>query len=630
MKKNDQILIVPAFEKGRGGGHLTRCVSLVQDLRAAGREAVIYLPDTGNFAAKCESGIVKSQTENLLKSMGFNKDWLFKNEKSFETIDFIIMDRFQTPQDEINFWKRIAPVIGIDEGGLYRDNFDFLIDALVPENFIKPAANITSPALLFRNNNPECAEKKNDIPKILISFGQEDSAGLGLKTAIKLSKMKNSQNWDITLLKGSLSASGSINQIPDSVKVIDVIPNLAEHLHEYDLVITHYGLTAYEAVFSGTQVLLDHPAALHRRLAKAAGFAEFTEKNFISNPRLHTQTSAELSSNSRRLRGSMLIHKSESLAELVNRINPMVNKNCPLCGEDIQGRSAARFYDRTYRRCKKCGIIYMDRSSPPPIEYEREYFFDSYTKQYGKTYLDDFEKIKETGRQRLKIIKSLLQKNNIDHKDTQRKTRDNLPSNDPYGQNNQSLLDIGCAYGPFLAAAREEGFSPSGIDPAEDAVCYIKEQLGIPAVQGFFPDLQPALLNHPYDVITLWFVIEHFTDCLCALKGIKKILKPGGILAFSTPSFSGISGKVNLRNFLSASPADHFTIWSPVMCKKALSLSGFKVKKIVVVGHHPERFPLLGKFAKNRKRFIYKMLLAISKLFSLGDTFEVYAQAAQA
>jgi hypothetical protein len=62
------------------------------------------------------------------------------------------------------------------------------------------------------------------------------------------------------------------------------------------------------------------------------------------------------------------------------------------------------------------------------------------------------------------------------------------------------------------------------------------------------------------------------------------------------------------------------------MCAKALALSGFKVKKTVISGHHPERFPLLGKFAKSKKSPLYFPLLAISKFFGLGDTFEVYAQ----
>jgi len=591
------IIVVPCCESGRGGGHLSRCVSLVKDLRAIGKEAYLYLQEKNKNIL------------NLLKSRNFNMDWLtsseeleVRSENSKKDIDLIITDNFQTTHKEIVQWKKIAPVIGIDEGGSYRDRFDFLIDMLIPENFIKPAANIYSPELLIkdltrRHRGTEDTENR----KILISFGQEDTAGLGLKTARILSKMKNNQSWDITLLKGNLNTPHSSlltepKAQPHSVKVIEAIPNLAEHLHEYDLVITHYGLTAYEALFAGTQVLLDHPTPYHKKIAKAAGFKTFTKKRFTQRHRLQTGGLKEDL--------HFDVNMGDSLAALVNSFRLIVNRSCPICGEEAAEYSTARFNDRTYRRCSKCGIIYMDRINEPPVEYEKEYFFESYVKQYGKTYLDDFENIKQNGINRLRIIKSL---------------RVSVPPCE--------LLDIGCAYGPFLAAAKEEGFSPAGIDPAEDAVKYVNEKLGIPAIHTLFPTPNSSLLiPHSFDVITLWYVIEHFKDCISVFNEIKKLLKPNGILAFSTPSFSGISGRKNLRAFLSASPADHFTVWSPKMCKKALSLAGLKVKKIVIAGHHPERFPVLGKFAKSRKGFIYKVLMAVSKLFELGDTFEVYAK----
>ncbi|GBU29060.1 hypothetical protein R84B8_02623 [Treponema sp. R8-4-B8] len=265
----------------------------------------------------------------------------------------------------------------------------------------------------------------------------------------------------------------------------------------------------------------------------------------------------------------------------------------------------------------------MDRTCPPPIEYEREYFFESYKKQYGKTYLEDFPNLVAMAKRRVRHISQILHTKSTKVQRTQREEERGDFS---------ALLDIGCAYGAFLVAAKEEGFSPVGIDPAGDAVRYVQETLNITAVQGFFPNCQlptpqggnaaPPL----YDVITLWYVIEHFTDCLTVLAEIKKLLKPGGILAFSTPSYSGVSGRNSLRRFLENSPSDHFTIWSPKMCKKALALAGFKVKKIVITGFHPERFPFFGKFAKSKKSPLYWVFMAVSKIFGLGDTFEVYAK----
>jgi len=579
------ILIVPCCEEGRGGGHINRCITLVNDLRSIGREAYLYLQEE------------TEKITNLLRLKNFNTSWIKNSGQIDLPIGLVILDRFQTPHDELLRWKKLAPVIGIDEGGLFRDYFDFLIDILIPEGFENPSANITSWCLLdLPKKTKSDKDAKNTKLKILISFGQEDAAGLGLSAIKRLAK-RNLKEAEITLLRGGLN--NTEYQIPNYVKVMDSIPNLADHLHEYDIVITHYGITAYEALYAGTTVLLDHPTHYHKKIAKAAGFLGINKIKKLP--------------------------KEETLASLINSFSPQVNKTCPVCGKESPLYSQARFPERTYRRCSKCGAIYMDRTCPPPIEYEREYFFEAYKKQYGKTYLEDFPNLVAMAKRRLKHISQILHTKNTKGQRSQREEKSGDSS---------LFLDIGCAYGPFLVAAKEEGFSPIGIDPAQDAVRYVQETLGIPAIQGFFPNCQLPTINYPlsttnyplYDVITLWYVIEHFTDCLSVLTEIKKLLKPGGILAFSTPSFSGISGRKSLRKFLENSPADHFTIWSPKMCKKALALAGFNVEKIVISGFHPDRFPVLGKFAKSKKSPLYWLFLAISKIFDLGDTFEVYAK----
>jgi len=613
------ILIVPEYRPNHGGGHLCRCIELTRDLRARGLFAWLFLPPD-------------AETGNLFQTMNFNQEWRITDGQianNKEQIEFIILDRFQTTGEELSRWKKIAPVIGIDEGGKCRDSFDFLIDILVPEKMGDPPANITSVSLL--KFPPKALPQKRptgDVLKVLITFGQEDAAGLGQKTARALSSI---DGIDITLQRGALAKGEA--EYPPNVRVIEAIPRLAEHLGEYDLVVTHYGITAFEALFAGTMVLLASPTTYHAKLAKAAGFITFNPKSLHAEARsrggekknFQITASCLCASARDNYLNELKIHceelaarygldkESESLVDLLCGFSPRVYRHCSVCGLQAPTNSIYRSRDRTYRRCGKCGVIYMDRSCPPPIEYGKEYFFESYKRQYGKTYLEDFQNIKAEGKRRLKIINSFLP--------AKKSSED------------RSLLDIGCAYGPFLAAAREEGFSPAGIDPSEDAVRYVQQELSIPAVQGFFPDSPLPIPNSSfpiphssYDAVTLWFVIEHFTDLKAVLAEVKKILKPGGIFAFSTPSFSGVSGRSSLRHFLSASPADHFTIWSPVMCKKALALYGFKVKKTVSIGHHPERFPLLGKFAKSKKSPLYKPLLAISRLFKLGDTFEIYSK----
>jgi len=636
------ILIVPVCEIKRGGGHLCRCMSLVNDLRALGRDAYLYLPKQEkklkDSSKDISSESIYSEREksliNFFQSYNFPAEFRISNEKiEFNDLEFIVLDRFQTQLDEILYWKKFAPIIGIDEGGPYRDRFDFLIDILIPEKMGKPRANISSPSLLkfplntrFKHSKIKEAYNRQKTMKILISFGQEDPAGFGLKTARFLSRISEKNFLDITLLRGAFIKYNEqeIFENLANVKVVESIPNLAEHLYKYDIVITHYGLTAYEALYAGSAVLLASPSKYHSKLSKAAGFIEinFNKKNAFLNQ--NTAIFSYIKDYYKELAINLNLYYGTSLSDLINSFNLEVNRRCPVCSfESLKTKSSdlvSLFGDRTYRRCVKCGIIYMDRTCKPSIEYEEDYFFELYKKQYGKTYLEDFENIKNASKKRLKIIKNFFSL-----------TETNVSNEQSKEEEKPSLLDIGCAYGPFLSAAKEEGFSPAGIDPAEDAVHFVDKILGIKAIHSLFPAPSSLFtaksICAPFDVITLWFVIEHFKDCVQVFKEVKKLLKPNGILAFSTPSFSGISARANMNNFLSSSPSDHRTVWSPGMCKKALSLAGFKVKKIEITGHHPERFPLFGKSAKNKNSFIYHILFTISKLFKLGDTFEVYAQA---
>jgi len=452
------------------------------------------------------------------------------------------------------------------------------------------------------------------------------------------------------------------------------IPNLREHLAEYDLFITHFGLGAFEAVYARLPVLLLSPTAYHERLSRNAGF--FSLGRGMRGGVSHLFETLQRRSVEIARRFGLEDDQKEDFSSFIGGLAPHSPKTCPVCG--FQAGSSnnqsitksnpvlARFPEETFRRCGRCGVIYLSRLKPPPIEYEKDYFFDFYKKQYGKTYLEDFPNLVEMGRRRMANIKSLFLKKRFSRNFT---TNANLrfcherePSVLPRMKEKYDttipdpqspfpvpqILDIGCAYGPFLAAAAECGFVPCGIEPAEDAVRYVKDELGFTAWRGFFPDALPEEFNLPgepsagdggaasemrsslqagrFDAITLWYVIEHFGEPLKVLREIHRLLKDGGVLAFSTPSFSGISGRASLHSFLKKSPPDHWTVWSPRSCRRILKQYGFRLRKIIVTGHHPERFPFVGRFARpGEKGLLYQLLLFISRVFRLGDTFEAYA-----
>ncbi|GHT77223.1 hypothetical protein FACS1894130_00850 [Spirochaetia bacterium] len=660
--KQGALLVVPALGEGRGGGHLVRSAALVRDFRSAGREAWLFIPaPQGGEGSPLEAEIL-----NVLGPL--ESGWILREEAELRRHSWlwIILDFFKTTPLEFGRWAALGPLIGIDEGGPVRDRFDFLLDLLPALPELSPA-NLTAPRLLplpknrreqpfvFRNLETSSGESGRPLNgscgiRILISFGAEDPAALTVPAALALAppadhpipegNLGPSFPVQITALFGGFNtnAAGGREALEQAgVLVQESIPNLKESLASYDLVITHFGVTAFEALHAGLAVILLSPGRYHEQLAEAGGFISagtgqsgirklrglIYEANDDGLAGINYRSLRDINLRSRDLavRYCLQDAPTQTLGSLIGGFTPFIPSGCPVCGgENRQDDPVlARFSDRTYRRCKHCSLVYMLRLTPPPIEYETDYFFDFYQKQYGKTYLEDFPNLKKTGTLRIRSIRRLL---GIGGGEFPRK-----PQGRGLMATQSTLLDIGCAYGPFLAAAREGGFSPVGIDPAEDAIRYVNEKLNIPAYRGFFPDPSRKELTaeQSFDAVTLWYVIEHFENPRTILTEIHRLLKVGGVLAFSTPSFSGISGRKSPLNFLEKSPADHWTVWDPRSIARVLDRFGFEVKKIALTGHHPERFPLIGKHFAGKRGPVYQAAAGLSRLFRWGDTFEVYA-----
>jgi 2-polyprenyl-3-methyl-5-hydroxy-6-metoxy-1,4-benzoquinol methylase len=240
-------------------------------------------------------------------------------------------------------------------------------------------------------------------------------------------------------------------------------------------------------------------------------------------------------------------------------------------------------------------------SARPDPYTEKSYFFEEYKAQYGRTYIEDIPSIRLSMARRLGIIESLL----------------------PAGYNAESILDVGCAYGACVAEAHARGWNAIGTDVSADAVAYVKENFGIPAFVGdFSAPGSEGMYPRKLAALTMWYVIEHFDELGRVLRRAGSLLKPGGILAFSTPSMTGVSARRNLAAFLEKSPDDHFTVWDPAAAPAILKRFGFKVQRIVVTGHHPDRFPGVPDDPRSVR---YRVMMVVSRLLARGDTFECYA-----
>lgn len=188
---------------------------------------------------------------------------------------------------------------------------------------------------------------------------------------------------------------------------------------------------------------------------------------------------------------------------------------CRICGS---GDLAAvpfgyRYHDRWIGalRCRACGIIFLD-PQPGPAEiaamYSHEYFeggdfrcghAGSYFDREGLAGLVDTELLG-----RIRGVK-------------------------PSG----AFLEVGCAGGAFLDAARKEGYRVQGVEYSHEMAAFARTTFNLDVQEGdlldaHFPDAS-------FDVVFMGDVLEHLPNPVQSLTEVRRILRPGGILVVLCP-----------------------------------------------------------------------------------------------
>lgn len=99
------------------------------------------------------------------------------------------------------------------------------------------------------------------------------------------------------------------------------------------------------------------------------------------------------------------------------------------------------------------------------------------------------------------------------------------------------VLDIGCALGWSLDAAREDGFETAGVEVDESVVRKVAERHRVLRDSALFEDAA-------FDLVTLVDVIEHVRDPLGMLREARRLLRPGGWAVLTTPDLSSLSARL--------------------------------------------------------------------------------------
>lgn len=235
--------------------------------------------------------------------------------------------------------------------------------------------------------------------------------------------------------------------------------------------------------------------------------------------------------------------------------------SCPLCGPNTP--SVTRYNFDPYRvvACSSCGLTYL---SPRLTEqailelYKDEAYYNSNISGQGyDEYMEISDNWVKTFTLRLKQIA-------------------------PYKSAGKAL-DIGCGPGYFLTAAQKMGFDVHGLDPSDYIVSEAQKtwgdrvRLGLIESAGYNPE--------NFDLVVAFDTFEHIYDPKKFLAAIHHILKPGGVLAITTPDPTSLLSKVSGKNWVSFKLPEHVFYWSPETIRKILS-EKFEVLEVRRAGQY--------------------------------------------
>jgi len=137
------------------------------------------------------------------------------------------------------------------------------------------------------------------------------------------------------------------------------------------------------------------------------------------------------------------------------------------------------------------------------------------------------------------------------------------------------LLDVGCATGFFMEAAADEGFDVRGLEFSTVAIGLARPDIRERIVCG---DVNTLLSREPekFDVVTAFDIIEHVQNPAKFLDEIGQTLRPGGVLAISSPDTGHFLRYLMGAKWPMLQPMQHTVLFSRRGIAALLERCGFR------------------------------------------------------
>jgi 2-polyprenyl-3-methyl-5-hydroxy-6-metoxy-1,4-benzoquinol methylase len=261
---------------------------------------------------------------------------------------------------------------------------------------------------------------------------------------------------------------------------------------------------------------------------------------------------------------------------------------CFLCGGDgnilyrglgdVRGRVPGVW---DWRHCGPCGLLWLDPC--PAREHIGRLYADYYTHEQG-TASGLWPRLREN--MRLALLSGIdgyegLAPDRWQHRlarmalrvpPLREMARLGLMGLD--GASKGYLLDVGCGSGRFLSLMRRAGWQVAAVEPDPRAAAVAADRYGIAVCAGGLGEA--ALPERVFDAVVLSHVVEHVADPLSLLAGCRRVLRPGGRLALSTPNVESRGHHLFGPRWLHLDVPRHLHLFSKSCLAGLLERAGFE------------------------------------------------------
>jgi 2-polyprenyl-3-methyl-5-hydroxy-6-metoxy-1,4-benzoquinol methylase len=238
--------------------------------------------------------------------------------------------------------------------------------------------------------------------------------------------------------------------------------------------------------------------------------------------------------------------------------------SCNLCR--VKNEETLYYAPERIVRCKRCGLIYcnprLDAQSLEKI-YSKDYFVvDEQSSGI------DYKAYANYIREEPVITRSMIKR---------------MKKVERFAEHKGVLLDVGCAAGFSLIAAKKLGWEAEGIEFSEFCVNYARSR-GLAVHQGSLHDYPGS--KESIDAITMWDYLEHSSDPLGDLKICSSLLKRGGIILLSIPNVDSWSYRLLGKKWIGFKNIEHLYFFSRKTLEKLARAAGITMENCFYHGKY--------------------------------------------